>query len=263
MRAERQAIVREAELADRRLAALAADRTGWVERQQGARKQIATLEQRIVEARARPYGAWKMHPRFSPRNGGALNHRGADRGNRAAGLRRPTCRPLKTALGRQPTATRVPRWKPPAQLAKNLPAPRSASRQPSAGLAISAEEIRDMLEIEPSAVAELAEIGPTDPLARISPKLKRSLNVCAASVNAWARSTFAPRKNCARLRSQHSLAHHRTRRPGRGDQEAAARHPEPQPRSTRAAAAPHSSRSTNTSSTSSPSCSAAGPPSCS
>ncbi|MGB8110203.1 MAG: chromosome segregation SMC family protein, partial [Pseudolabrys sp.] len=51
VRAEQQAIVREAELADRRLTTLAADRTGWIERQQGARKQIATLEQRTVEAR--------------------------------------------------------------------------------------------------------------------------------------------------------------------------------------------------------------------
>jgi chromosome segregation protein len=39
-----------------------------------------------------------------------------------------------------------------------------------------AREIRDMLEIEPSAVAELAEIGPTDPLpdlAEIEEKLER------------------------------------------------------------------------------------------
>ena len=49
--ADLQAIVREAELADRRLSALAADRTSWIERQHGARNQIATLEQRITQAR--------------------------------------------------------------------------------------------------------------------------------------------------------------------------------------------------------------------
>src|SRR5262249_59258889 len=38
------------ELAERRLATLAADKTDWVERQQGAHNQIATLGQRIVEA---------------------------------------------------------------------------------------------------------------------------------------------------------------------------------------------------------------------
>src|SRR6185312_11078775 len=51
VQAEQQAIVREAELADRRLTALTADEAGWAERQQGARNQIATLEQRIAEAR--------------------------------------------------------------------------------------------------------------------------------------------------------------------------------------------------------------------
>src|SRR6188474_156013 len=51
VQAEQQAIVREAELADRRLSQLSADRNGWVERQQGARTQIATLEQRITEAK--------------------------------------------------------------------------------------------------------------------------------------------------------------------------------------------------------------------
>ena len=51
VRAEQQAIVREAELADRRLATLAADKSGWLERQQGARNQIATLEQRTAEAK--------------------------------------------------------------------------------------------------------------------------------------------------------------------------------------------------------------------
>src|SRR5207344_739819 len=51
VQAELQAIVREAELADRRLATLAADRTGWIDRQHGARNQIATLEQRIAEAK--------------------------------------------------------------------------------------------------------------------------------------------------------------------------------------------------------------------
>jgi chromosome segregation protein len=50
LRAEQQAIVREAELADRRLKALAADKTGSLQRQEGARNQLATLEQRVTEA---------------------------------------------------------------------------------------------------------------------------------------------------------------------------------------------------------------------
>src|SRR4029079_11125597 len=51
VQAEQQAIVREAELADRRLSQLGAEKAGWLERQQGARNQISTLEQRITEAK--------------------------------------------------------------------------------------------------------------------------------------------------------------------------------------------------------------------
>ena len=50
VRAEQQAIVREAEIADRRLNQLGGEKAGWVERQQGARNQTETLEQRIAEA---------------------------------------------------------------------------------------------------------------------------------------------------------------------------------------------------------------------
>ena len=38
VRAEQQAIVREAELADRRLASLATDKAGWTERERGRRQ---------------------------------------------------------------------------------------------------------------------------------------------------------------------------------------------------------------------------------
>ena len=51
VRAEQQAIVREAEMADRRLNQLAADTAGWNERRDGARSQIGTLESRIAEAK--------------------------------------------------------------------------------------------------------------------------------------------------------------------------------------------------------------------
>ena len=62
--AEQQAIVREAELADRRLSTLAADKAGWVERQGGARSQIATLDERITASQARPHGTGKRAAGF-------------------------------------------------------------------------------------------------------------------------------------------------------------------------------------------------------
>src|SRR5690242_21135378 len=52
VRAEQQAIVREAELADRRLKALEADKAASHQRQEGARAQLATLETRTAEAQA-------------------------------------------------------------------------------------------------------------------------------------------------------------------------------------------------------------------
>ena len=51
IRAEAQAIAREAELSNRRLQAIAVDRQGWDERRTGATAQITTLEARTEEAR--------------------------------------------------------------------------------------------------------------------------------------------------------------------------------------------------------------------
>ena len=51
VRAEAQALAREAELSARRLAAIAADREAWTARKQGAASQIETLEARVDEAR--------------------------------------------------------------------------------------------------------------------------------------------------------------------------------------------------------------------
>ena len=63
-RAEQQAIVREAELADRRLTQLATDKDGWLQRQDGARNQIATLASRVAEA-TRDRAGWKTPQLFA------------------------------------------------------------------------------------------------------------------------------------------------------------------------------------------------------
>ena len=87
VRAEQQAIVREAELADRRLATLAADKSGWLERQQGARNQIATLEQRTAEAK-RDRTELENAPQVFAEKRAATDHRSPDRRNGAPRLRR-------------------------------------------------------------------------------------------------------------------------------------------------------------------------------
>ncbi|MBV9955030.1 MAG: chromosome segregation protein SMC, partial [Pseudolabrys sp.] len=51
VQAEQQAIVREAEHADRRLHVIAGDVAGWTDRREGANTQIATLQSRIEDAK--------------------------------------------------------------------------------------------------------------------------------------------------------------------------------------------------------------------
>ena len=60
-------------------------------------------------------------------------------------------------------------------------------------------EIRDMLEVEPQAVAGLAEIEPGASCRR-SPRSRQTSKSCAATASGWARSICAPRKSCARSR---------------------------------------------------------------
>ena len=80
VRAEQQAIVREAEMADRRLNQLAADKAGWSERRDGARNQIGTLEQRIDEAR-RDRAELENAPQLFAAEALRPHHRGARRGS--------------------------------------------------------------------------------------------------------------------------------------------------------------------------------------
>ena len=65
VRAEAQALAREAELADRRVQAILAERNEWQGRKTSAASQIATVESRIAEVRAPSAPSSKMHRRCS------------------------------------------------------------------------------------------------------------------------------------------------------------------------------------------------------
>src|SRR5439155_3143922 len=52
VRAEAQALAREAELADKRVQAITAERTEWQNRRQSSASQVATVEARITEVTA-------------------------------------------------------------------------------------------------------------------------------------------------------------------------------------------------------------------
>jgi chromosome segregation protein len=173
VQAEQQAIVRDAELADRRLATLAGDKTGWAERQQGAHRQIATLEQRIAEAK-RDRTQLENAPQVFAEKRRAL----VAEVQAAEATRKEHANRLQAAENALAEADRDARAALEAASAAREDLARAEERFEGAKrrLADIGREIRDMLEVEPAAVAELAEIGPTDPLpdlAETEEKLER------------------------------------------------------------------------------------------
>ena len=173
VQAEQQAIVREAELADRRLSQLSTDRNGWVERQQGARTQIATLEQRITEAK-RDRTELENAPQVFAEKRSAL----ITEAQSAETERRACADRLQQAENALAEADRDARAALEAASAAREDLARAEERFEGAKRRLSdvGREIHDMLEIPPSAVAELAEIKPTDSLpdlAEIESTLER------------------------------------------------------------------------------------------
>jgi len=173
VRAEQQAIVREAEIADRRLNQLGVEKSGWVERQEGARNQTETLAQRIAEA-TRDRAELEDAPRIfdekrqaligEVQNAEAERRACADRLQEAENALAEADRDARAALEAASAARE--------ELARGEERFEGAKRR----LTDIAREIHDMLEIEPSGVAELAEIkeGETLPeLAEVEEKLDR------------------------------------------------------------------------------------------
>jgi chromosome segregation protein len=173
VRAEAQAIAREAELADRRLQTIAAESQGWRERHQGAAEQISTIAARTAEAEAERGELANAPQMFAERRHALIGEvEGADAERRAAADRLAqgendlaeadaAARGALEALGEART-----------HMARAEERHEGAQRR----LGDLAHEIRDMLEVEPAAVAELAEIKPgaaLPDLAEVEAKLDR------------------------------------------------------------------------------------------
>ncbi|MGB7278584.1 MAG: AAA family ATPase [Pseudolabrys sp.] len=173
VQAEQQAIAREAELADRRLSQLSTDKNSWVERHQGARTQIATLEQRIAEAGGDRTELENAPQIFAEKRSALITEvQSAEAERRACADR------LQQAENALAEADRDARAALEAASAAREDLARAEERFEGAKRRLSdvGREIHDMLEIPPSAVAELAEIKPTDPLpdlAEIESTLER------------------------------------------------------------------------------------------
>ena len=171
VRAEQQAIVREAEMADRRLNQLASDRAGWNERRDGARGQIGTLEGRIAEAKRDRAELENAPQLFAEKRAGLLTEvQTAETERRACADR------LQEAENALADADRDARAALEAASAAREELARAEERFEGAKrrLADIGREIHDMLEIEPSAVAELAELKEGEALPEL-PEIEEKL----------------------------------------------------------------------------------------
>ncbi|RJF77723.1 chromosome segregation protein SMC [Rhodopseudomonas palustris] len=173
VRAEAQALAREAELADKRLQAIVAERNEWTRRKQSAAAQIATVDERVAELTAERAELDNAPTVFAEKRSAIITeieYAEADRRNAADALAEAeaamadTDRAAKSSLEQLSSAREA--------------CARAEERMEAARRRLEdiEREIRDMLEIEPQAVASLAEIqeGATlPPLAEIEADLDK------------------------------------------------------------------------------------------
>jgi chromosome segregation protein len=157
VRAEAQGLAREIELAERRLSAIADDAKAWSERKEGAAAQIATLTTRATETR-NERASLEDTPRIYLEKRRAL----ISEIEAAEGVRREAANRLAEGENTLAEADRAARTALEAMGEARADAARAEERYVAAKRRINeiAHEIRDMLEVEPDAVAALAGIQP-------------------------------------------------------------------------------------------------------
>ncbi len=165
VRAEAQALAREAELVARRLSAMAADREAWSSRKEGAAFQISTLESRVEEANSERASLADAPAAFAEKRGALIGEIEAAEAERRAAADR-----LAEAENALAEADRDARSALEAMGSAREEAARAEERFEGARrrLADVAHEIREMLEVEPEAVAELAELKPGAALPEVA-----------------------------------------------------------------------------------------------
>ena len=155
VRVEAQAIAREAELADRRLRAIAAESVGWEERKESAAAQIATIGQRTDEARSEQAELSHAPEKFAAQRQALIGEVEI-----ATAARRAAADRLAEAESELAAADRAARAALEAVGEARTEAARAEERRDGAKrrLADIEHEIRDLLDVEPAATAELAEL---------------------------------------------------------------------------------------------------------
>ncbi|HEY6254284.1 MAG TPA: chromosome segregation protein SMC [Xanthobacteraceae bacterium] len=170
LRAQAQALAREAELAQRRLQAIGGERAGWAERREGAAAQITTLEGRVQEAKTERESLVDAPQIFAEKRVALIGEIEA-----AEAARRQAADRLAEAENALAAADRDARAALEATGAAREEAARAEERFEGAKrrLADVSHEIREMLEVAPEAVGELAEIKPGAELPDVDEVEKR------------------------------------------------------------------------------------------
>ena len=173
VRAEAQALAREAELADRRLQAITAERTQWQNRKAGAASQIATIEARITEVTAERAELENAPAVFAEKRSALISEIAF-----AENDRRVAADALAASEAAMAETDRAAKISLEALSSAREACARAEERMEGARrrLADVEREIHDMLEVEPQGVAALAEIEPgaaLPPLAEIEENLEK------------------------------------------------------------------------------------------
>jgi chromosome segregation protein len=173
VRAEAQALAREAELADRRLQAITAERNEWQQRKQSAASQISTIEARVTEVTAERAELDNAPALFEQKRRALISEI-----ETAETARRVAADALAAAESAMAETDRAAKVSLEALSAAREACARAEERMDGAKrrLIDIEREIHDMLEIEPQGVAGLAEIEPgaeLPPLAEIEENLEK------------------------------------------------------------------------------------------
>lgn len=173
VRAEAQALAREAELADRRLQAITAERNEWQNRKASATSQIETIEARVTEVKAERAGLENAPAIFAEKRRALISEIES-----AENARRVAADALASAENVMAETDRAAKISLEALSSAREACARAEERMDGAKrrLIDIEREIHDMLEIEPHAVAGLAEIEPgaeLPPLSEIEENLEK------------------------------------------------------------------------------------------
>ena len=173
VRAEAQALAREAELADRRLQAITAERNEWETRKAGAASQIETIEARVTEVKAERAELENAPAVFAEKRRALISEI-----ELAENARRVAADALASADNAMAETDRAAKISLEALSSAREACARAEERMDGARrrLIDIEREIHDMLEVEPHAAAGLAEIEPgaeLPPLAEIEENLEK------------------------------------------------------------------------------------------